>query len=176
MSLFEKGMPIFETKRLTLRQPVIEDLNTIYDLYNAPETQQFQTKHYYSKNQLLQYIVSQEMAFWNQEKIMWVLERKSDRAIVGMRILYHDGDDKYEIQGDTFKQFWRKGYTKEAYLAILSFISYHCDNHSLVYSKIQTLNYNAIRLIESMNFTKVNQFTENELSFYEYQILVRMDV
>ena len=106
------------------------------------------------RSNLLQYIISQDESFFSYEKIMWVMQRKEDNAFIGMRILYHDGNDTYEIQGDTKKEFWRQGYTKEAYQGILDFIeeSYAASSAS-IYSRIQIENENAIALVNSIGFS-----------------------
>jgi ribosomal-protein-alanine N-acetyltransferase len=169
MQLFFRGYPTIRTDRLVLRQLLISDLSELYELYNARETQQFQTPHYYTQNDLFQYILTQEEKFNAFEKIMWVIERKSDRAFVGVRIIYNDGNDEYEIQGDTKKRYWRQGYTKESYLGILNFIKEaYGSKKATVYSKIRTDNENAIALINSLDFDfdKINY--ENGVPLIKY--------
>jgi RimJ/RimL family protein N-acetyltransferase len=169
MQLFFRGYPTIRTDRLVLRQLLISDLSELYELYNARETQQFQTTHYYSQNDLLKYILNQEQKFNDYEKIMWVIERKSDRAFIGVRILYNDGNDGYEIQGDTKQKFWRQGYTKEAYIGILNFIKEaYVNGKATVYSKIRIQNENAIALINSLDFAYEKIDYESDVPLIKY--------
>lgn len=162
MQLFYRGYPTIRTERLILRQLLVSDIEDLYELYNAPETQLYQTHHYYSKNDLLKYIFSQEQQFLSHEKIMWVIERKSDRAFIGMRILYNDGNDEYEIQGDTKKKYWRQGYTKEAYQGILNFIREAYGNAAaIVYARVQIENEQAIALMNAVQIEFDQVIQEN---------------
>ncbi|MFO0414632.1 MAG: GNAT family N-acetyltransferase [Bacteroidota bacterium] len=169
MQLFFRGYPTIRTERLILRQLTFADIADLYDLYNAKETQEFQTQYYYSRESLLQYILSQDQSFSNHEKIMWAIERKSDKTFIGVRVIYNDGNDEYEIQGDTRKIFWRKGYTKEAYKGILKFIKeVYGGQKALVYSKIRVHNENAIALINSLDFKFQKILSENGVHMLKY--------
>jgi len=168
-NIFSK-FPVIQTQQLILRKLVISDIDELYELYNAEETQRYQTRYNYSRQSLINYILSQEEAFSNKEKIMWAIERVSDRAFIGVRIIYCDDPSGFiEVQGDTKKKFWRHGLTKEAYIGILSFLQQHKINGA--YVKIQQQNINAIKLVESLNFTPINSFvSENGLPFIQYAI------
>lgn len=153
MNLFFRGFPKISTDRLTLRQVEKKDLHNIYELFNSYETKKYQNPHYYSIEELSEYIDEIKIAFRNHEKIVWVLERKSDNAFIGIRILYNDGNDRFEIQGDTRSEYWRKGYTKEAYLGIIKFIkNTYNGSFATIYSEIQNENMAAIGLVCSLNF------------------------
>lgn len=159
--------PTIKTERLVLRKLKVSDVDDLYALYNSAETQRFQNKHYYSRDSLIEYILIQDIAFNNGEQIIWAIERISDNAFIGVRILYCDeGSDFMEIQGDTKSIFWKQGYTKEAYKGILSFLKN--KNIEGVYAKINSENSNATFLIKSIGFTLNRSYIENDLIFNEF--------
>lgn len=169
MQLFFRGYPTIRTNRLILRPLSLADLTDLYTLYNAPETQQFQMHHYYSKDDLKRYILTQDQQFFANEKIMWVIERKSDHAFIGIRIIYNDGNDQYEIQGDTKQAYWRQGYTKEAYIGILNFIKEaYGKSSATIYARVQVENENAIALMNSLDFTFENIIHENGVPLLKF--------
>lgn len=174
MNLFYRGFPKINTERLTLRQVEKKDLQDLYQLFNSVETKKFQNSHYYSNEELIDYIDNIKTLFNNQEQIVWILERKSDNAFIGIRILYNDGNDRFEIQGDTKTEYWRNGYTKEAYCGLIKFIK-NTYNGSVakIYSEIQNENVAAIRLVSSLNFDFQKSYVaENGKKMMIYQKII----
>ncbi|GAA4339478.1 GNAT family N-acetyltransferase [Flaviaesturariibacter amylovorans] len=167
MDIFSSDYPVIQTKRLALRPLENRDLASLYELYNSPDTQAFQSKHYYSVEALGQYISGQTNAFRSKEKIMWGIERKADGKLIGVRILYNDGNQTFEIQGDTRTEFWRQGYTKEAYRAIIDFLKKSYEKCT-VYGKVQAQNIGAKRLLESLEFTQTGMHQNNGITFLTY--------
>src|SRR5688572_20282588 len=89
-SILFKQFPLLETKRLLLRKLHLEDLPLLELLYNAPETQAYQTKHYYSRIDLMKYVLEQDQSFNEKSKIMWALIDKDKHNFIGTRVLYSD--------------------------------------------------------------------------------------
>jgi len=146
----------------------LNDIGNLDKLFNSPDTQRYQTSNFYFEKDLYDYVVSQNQTFNNHEIVKWVIERKSDSSFVGIRILYSDDNSGWvEIQGDTKKEYWRKGYTKESYLAIIDLLK-ECGFKG-IYSKVQTNNTNAKHLLNSLNFKLNQNYVSNGINFQEYR-------
>lgn len=167
MKIFDNNYPTIQTDRLILRKIEFRDLLELYNLYNSAEIQRFQSKYYYTQLELQKYIRDQDKNFKSGKKIMWTIERKSDQKFIGIRILYNDGNNKYEIQGDTKQKYWRKGYTKEAYLGIIKFLKKKVCKFS-IYGTVQSNNENARYLLKSLGFEKQESYFNDNLIFEKY--------
>ena len=166
--LFHK-FPKLETKNLTLRKLDFNDINNIDELFNSPDIQEYQSQVFCSYSDLYKYVESQEKTFHNHKIVKWVIERKSDSSFIGVRILYCDDNSGWvEIQGDTKKEYWRKGYTKEAYLAIIDLLK-KCGFKG-IFSKIQAFYTNAQHLLNSLNFILYQDFISEGIYFQEYRL------
>lgn len=167
--LLFKKFPRIETKHLVLRKLTHFDSDDLDELFNSQDIQMYQSHVYYSREDLYNYVESQNYTFNNHEIIKWVIERKSDGKFIGVRILYCDDNSGWvEIQGDTKKEYWRMGYTKEAYKGIIKHL--RSLNFKGVRSVIQYENTSAKFLLKSLNFKLFNEFFSNGLKFQEYRL------
>jgi ribosomal-protein-alanine N-acetyltransferase len=161
--------PIIKTERLILNPLNEADLDELYHLYNADDTQQYQSNHYYSKDSLRKYIKDQSNSFQAKEKIMWAIRDNQTKEFIGVRIFYCDNPSSGEIQGDTKKAKRRKGLTKEAYLGIIKYLK--ACNFEGIYSRIQSENLSAIKLSESVGLIKYSEEKDpTGLKSYTYML------
>ena len=164
--LFHK-FPYILTENLFLRKLGLEDINNLDSLFNSVDTQKYQEKTHYSFNDLYDYVESQNVTYHSHEILKWVFELKNNFTFVGVRILYCDDDSGWiEIQGDTKKEFWGMGYTKEAYLGIIEHLK-KCGFIG-IYSKVQDGNENAIGLLKSLGFVLTESYLSNEILFHKF--------
>ncbi len=169
--LFRK-FPTIKTDNFVLRKLGHYDLGNLNELFNNPEIQKYQSSNHYSRQDLYDYVESQNETYDNHEIIKWVIERKVDGEFIGLRILYCDDDSGWvEIQGDTKKEFWRKGYTKEVYNGIIGKLR-ECGFQG-IRSVVQTSNKNALFLLKSMGFTLYKEYISNGISFQEYRLKLK---
>jgi RimJ/RimL family protein N-acetyltransferase len=162
------NFPKIETRNFTLRKLDLKDIDNLDKLFNSPDTQRYQTPNFYSKSDLYDYVESQKQSFSKREIVKWVIERKRDKSFIGLRILYCDDNSGWvEIQGDTKKEYWKKGYTKEVYKGIIKQLTEF--KFTGIYSKIQADNTNAKYLLNSLNFKMHQNYISNGINFQEYR-------
>ena len=160
--------PTIETERLLLCEFTTRDAFELTRLYNNPEIQKYQSKHYYSDLEIWNYIQNSKALFRNKEKIMWKMVYKSKFEFIGIRIAYFDNPRTVEIQGDTNPNYWHQGLTREAYSSIIEYLK--SINVETIISKIDERNHRAINLVSALNFTKYDDVPNGDYQMNYYSL------
>jgi len=156
--------PTLETDRLILRQLDIEiDAKVLFDeLYSDTDVIKYDFNRVYevgkggfsimptmrSKMELWQ------QGFWGQRVIVWGLEHKSVKNLIGTCYCEFFSMNIVNIDSKLNKKYWKKGLMTEAYKSIIDFLEFH-DIRQLVTSVNKT-NLPGIKLYRKLGFSEVS--------------------
>ncbi|WP_172369465.1 GNAT family N-acetyltransferase [Sporosarcina jiandibaonis] len=116
--------PVLETERLVLREIINEDANAIfYNFTNDDVIQYYGTEKFNGIEEAKKIIEIFAINYVEKRGIRWGIQRKDDQKIIGT-IGFHAWFQKHkraEIGYEIHPDYWRKGYTHEALLEIISY-------------------------------------------------------
>ncbi len=122
-AVFSK-FPILHTKRLTLREPRLDDVNDVFAIKSDPiVTTGYCTEPYSEIDQARNWIRSLMDGYAKGESIMWFITPTNDDKVIGDCVLWHldfqsaSGELGYELNRD----YWGKGLASEAASEVVKF-------------------------------------------------------
>jgi [ribosomal protein S5]-alanine N-acetyltransferase len=158
--------PTLETDRLILREITKEDTDAIFSSFSNDEvTRYYGQDTMKSIEEAEKFIDIFATNYIEKRGIRWGIERKGDQEIIGT-IGFHAWLPKHkraEIGYEIHPDYWRKGYTREALIKI---ISYGLREMGLtrIGAVVFTENEASNRLLTNLGFQK-----EGTLKDYMYQ-------
>ena len=169
-----------ESKRLLIRSLKDTDLDDFYFYRSNPEVTKYQGFDVYTREQAREFIASQQnkqfgrLGLWTQHAIVQV---SSGQLIGDCAIKFDQYDARIAEIGITISHTeQKKGFAKEAMLAILTYLFGRDDFHR-VSEIVDVENVASIRLLESIGFKREGHFIENIFfngkwgSEYQYAML-----
>lgn len=162
---------IAETDRCIIREMAEEDLDAVYEVYATPSITRYMEGLYENREEELEYTrsyIKNAYTFWGYGT--WVIERKSDKKIIG-RVGFNlrDGYEEPELGFVIMEEEQKKGYAFECCNAVLSL-----GKEEYEFEKVQALvkegNKASIQLCEKLGFifdTKVHIEGEEYLRFLQ---------
>jgi ribosomal-protein-alanine N-acetyltransferase len=167
---------ILETKRLTLRRLVMDDLNELFALYSDPEIRK------YFPEGVLGFKDTKEELEWflnghpkHPELGLWATIHKETGKFIGRCGLLPwtiEGQDEVEIAYLLDKSFWKQGLATEAATGILHY-GFEQLHLSRLICMIDPENTASQRVAERIGMTfekKVDGYQGENLPFYIYSI------
>lgn len=120
-----QGIPwhILDTKRFSLHEMTLEDLDGIYGVYDDPEVSKYAGAPYYDREKALEYIKNYiEIQYRFYEYGIWLVKDKKSGEIIGRagltgRAGYEDAELGYVFA----KRVWGRGYATEVISGILEY-------------------------------------------------------
>ena len=116
--------PTLETERLILREIIKEDTEGIFACFsNDDVTRYYGQETLQNLEQAENFIEFFQKNYHDKRGIRWAIERKEDKGIIGT-IGFNAWLPKHkraEIGYELHPNYWRKGYTSEAVLAVLTY-------------------------------------------------------
>jgi [ribosomal protein S5]-alanine N-acetyltransferase len=158
--------PTLETDRLILREITKEDTDAIFSSFSNDEV-----TRYYGQDTLKSIEEAEKFIdifatnYIEKRGVRWGIERKGDQEIIGT-IGFHAWSPKHkraEIGYEIHPDYWRKGYTREALIKIISYGLREMDL-TRIGAVVFTENEASNRLLTKMGFQK-----EGTLKDYMYQ-------
>ena len=127
---------IAETNRCIIREMTEEDLDAVYEVYEAPSVTKYMEGLYDNREEELEYTrsyIQNAYRFWGYGT--WVIERKEDHKVIG-RVGFNlrDGYEEVELGFVIMEQEQRKGYAYECCKAVLEL-----GKAEYEFEKVQTL-------------------------------------
>ena len=112
-----------ETERLTLRKPRRDDAPAIFSAYaQDPEVTQYMTWRPHKNVEETYRVVELMLRLWDEgETYSYVITLKNLDPVIGMIAMHPDGF-KVAIGYVLARQYWDKGYTTEAALAVTNWL------------------------------------------------------
>lgn len=136
-------IPRIETERLILRKITAEDVDNIFEYASITEVTTFVLwETHKTKRDTLDFVKFAEEQFINGSSIVWGIEIKSEKKLIGSidlrdwKTIHKCGDIGYAIS----KKYWNKGYVSEAMKAVMKFgfeplhlnrIEAHCEEENI---------------------------------------------
>lgn len=160
---------IVETDRCLIREMTEEDLDAVYEVYEAPSITKYMEGLYENREEELEYTrsyIENAYRFWGYGT--WLIERKEDRRIIG-RVGFNlrDGYEEVELGFVIMEKEQRKGYAYECCKAVLEL-----GKEEYEFEKVQALvkegNEASIKLCQKLGFEfqgKVKEKNEEYLRF-----------
>jgi len=167
-------MLVCQTERLTIRQFESTDASFIVELLNDEQfIKNIGDKQVRTANDAIEYLQKGPMATYENFGFgLYMLELKECHTPIGMcGLLKRDNLEYADLGFSLLPQYYRKGYAKEASLAVLNEAR---DNYKLEkVSAITALhNIGSIHLLKSLgfNFIKTIEFYQQETNYYEIEL------
>lgn len=164
---------IAETERCIIREMAEEDLDAVYEVYAAPSITKYMEGLYENREEELEYTrsyIQNAYTFWGYGT--WVIERKSDKKIIG-RVGFNlrDGYEEPELGFVIMEEEQKKGYAYECCLKVLQL-----GKEEYEFEKVQALvkegNEASIHLCEKLGFQYTGRVLEGKEEYlrflYEY--------
>lgn len=160
---------IAETDRCIIREMTEEDLDAVYEVYEAPSITKYMEGLYENREEELEYTrsyIQNAYTFWGYGT--WVIERKSDQKIIG-RVGFNlrDGYEEPELGFVIMESEQHKGYALECCKAVLK-----VGKTEYEFEKLQALvkegNEASVNLCRKLGFEyqgKVEEGKEEYLRF-----------
>ena len=164
---------MIETERLLLRAYTMDDFNALYEIMSDPETMQ----HYpapFDEERTRRWIA------WNLENYaqygfgLWAVVLKESGAFIGdcgITIQNIDGEMLPEIGYHINKNYWRRGFAKEAARAVRDWVFTNTD-YDTIYSYMKYTNVGSYSTALANGMKKVKEYPDpkNTIS-YAYAIM-----
>ena len=159
---------IIETNRLILREYKKDDFNDLYEIMSDPETM-------YHYPETFDIDKTKHWIEWNIENYkqdgfgLWALILKETGGFIGdcgVTIQNIDGLLVPEIGYHTNKKYWRRGYAKEAALAVRDWI-FQNSCYNVIYSYMKYTNIGSYSTAEAIGMKKVKEYDDpqNTISY-----------
>ena len=163
---------ILETERLILREYTHDDFDGLYAILSDAETM----KHYptpYDENGTVRWL---NWSLENYSKYgfgLWAVELKSSGEFIGdcgITMQNIDGQTLPEIGYHIHKNYWRKGYAKEAASAVRDWL-FRSTDFGEVYSYMTGSNIASYSTAASIGMKRVKKYSDSDgTEYYVYKI------
>ena len=152
---------ILETERLLLREYMPEDYDAVYAMVSDPETMRYYPKPYDAAG--ARRWIDWSLQNYREHGFGWwaVILKETGECIgdCGLTMQPIDGENLPEIGYHLRKEFWRKGYGKEAALAVRDWVFTHTDL-GCVYSYMVQSNVGSWATAEAMGMQRLREYTD----------------
>lgn len=163
---------IIETERLILREYTLDDFESLYEILSDPETM----KHYpkpYDENGTARWL---NWSLDNYKKYgfgLWAMELKENGQFIGdcgITMQNIDGEILPEIGYHINKNYWRRGYGKEAASAVRDWFFRNTDFED-VYSYMNATNAASYSTAAAAGLSRIKEYTDSDGSLcFVYKI------
>lgn len=159
---------VLETKRLLLIRPTEDYLTALYQLHADPRTNVYNPagphREISETKEMLNEWIKHWLAYDFGYCLMIEKESKVMIGMCGLRYKRLDGNVVLNLAYRLSPEYGRKGYTKEACLALIQYIKkvQHIDNRIVAHTKAD--NIPSIRTAKSLGFLRETQYDNFEAS------------
>ena len=162
---------ILETERLILREYTEGDFDGLYEILSDPVTMRHYPKPYDEKG-------TRRWLSWSLENYktygygLWAMELKETGELIGdcgITMQNIDGELLPEIGYHIHKNYWRRGYGKEAARAVRDWFFTHTD-FDRVYSYMTSANVASYSTAASMGMKKIKEYPDWDGLCYVYEL------
>lgn len=152
---------ILETERLILREYTEKDFESLYEILSDSETMKHYPKPYDEKG-TWRWL---NWSFDNYSKYgfgLWAIELKENGKFIGdcgITMQNIDGESLPEIGYHINKNYWRRGFAKEAAAAVRDWLFNNTDFNS-VYSYMKYTNVASYSTAQSVGLKKIKEYPD----------------
>lgn len=163
---------VLETQRLILREYTMEDFDSLYEILSDPETMQ----HYpapFTQEQTRAWITRNLERYAKDGFGLWAVVLKETGKLIGdcgITMQNIDGEILPEIGYHIHKSLWRRGYGKEAAMAVRDWF-FRNTQYDEIYSYMKYTNVGSYSTAIANGMKKVKEYPDprNKIS-YAYSI------
>ena len=162
---------ILETKRLIIREYTPDDFDALYEILSDEETMQYYPKPY-DENGVNRWIKWCIDSYVQHGFGLWALELKETGTFIGdcgISMQYIDGEILPEIGYHIHKNYWRRGYAKEACAAVKQWFFQNTEFES-VYSYMNRDNVASCATAAANGMTRIKAYDNGNEALYVYRI------
>ena len=162
---------ILETKRLIIREYTPDDFDSLYEILSDAETMKYYPKPY-DENGVNRWINWCIDSYRKYGFGLWAVELKETGAFIGdcgISMQKIDGEILPEIGYHVHKQYWRRGYAKEACAAVKEWFFVNTEYDS-VYSYMNRENVASYATAAANGMTRIKAYEDGDESLYVYRI------
>lgn len=150
------GFPVIETERLILRRITLKDRQELLDIYSDEDVMRFYGIYPVTELETVEnLILDYEDGYIGNSSIRWGIEIKETEQVIGT-CGFHNFFRmfaKCEMGYELNKNFWNKGYMKEALIAIIEY-AFNFMGMNRIEAQVYPENIPSFYLLEKMGFTK----------------------
>lgn len=158
---------LIETKRLTIRQLIHDDLELIYEINNDPDCIKFNGWEEMSLEDCQSTLYKWTFEYQTSTDYgVFIAVEKASNEPIGMCFLRQSNQDSYEIGFRFRKKMWGKGYAKEV-TEILCDHAKHKLQAKRVFAETHTANTNSRNVFQKLNFEEQEHPSGPEGVLYE---------
>ncbi len=162
---------IIETERLKIREYTMDDFDALFDILSDSETMKYYAKPY-DANGVRRWIDWCIDSYKKNGFGLWALELKDTGAFIGdcgVSMQNIDGITLPEIGYHVHKNYWRRGYAKEACTAVKDWFFQNTEFDS-VYSYMNQANVASCATAAANGMTRIKAYKNGEEALYVYAI------
>lgn len=146
--------PVLETKRLTLREPVLSDATDIFIFRSDAIVQRYNDEPMTDLSQAKDFIKEHRAEYTNQERILWAVTMKEQDAVIGL-VGFGDWNryhNRAMIGYDLAHAYWGQGIGSEAIQRIIRFGFTRMNLNRIEAETIED-NHESVRMLVKLGFT-----------------------
>lgn len=162
------------TNRLIIRELTVENIPSLYQIYQNPEITKYQES---LMDNDLQVEIERHTAYINNVYHfygygLWGVFLKENNQLIGRCGIQNaiiNEIEEIELGYLIDPSFWRKGYARECIDAVLNYAFNELSINRIV-SVIDSRNIASLRLAEKVHMVKESEFIKNERNYYLYKV------
>ena len=162
---------IIETERLRIREYTEKDFEALYEILSDAETMKYYPKPY-DENGVRRWINWCLDSYKKHGFGLWALELKDTGEFIGdcgISMQNIDGETLPEIGYHINKNYWRRGYAKEACAAVKKWLFENTD-FDCAYSYMNQENIASWSTAVSNGMTRIKAYSDGEEALFVYAI------
>ena len=162
---------ILETERLIIREYTEGDFDALYEILSDAETMKYYPKPY-DENGVRRWINWCLGSYAENGFGLWALEIKETGAFIGdcgISLQNIDGETLPEIGYHINKNYWRKGYAKEACAAVKDWL-FNSTDYPAAYSYMNRENIASYSTARANGMKRVKEYDDGAESLFVYEI------
>ena len=152
---------IIETERLILREYTWDDFNDLYEILSCPITMSYYPKPY-DEEGTKKWINWCLNSYKNEGFGLWAVCLKDSNKFIGdcgLSIQNIDGEKLPEIGYHINKNYWKKGYAKEAANAVKKW-AFENTKYETLYSYMNKENVASYKTAESIGMKRIKEYQD----------------
>ncbi|WP_369959477.1 GNAT family N-acetyltransferase [Pseudomonas benzenivorans] len=152
----ELFFPVIETERLTLKPLVIDDLDSLLEIFSDPEVMRYwNTAAWATTKDSLDFINDSNNSMQRQEALILGVHLKSTGELAGKCMLFsYDKESKRaEIGFGLCRSCWGKGYISEAGEALIQY-GFNSLGLRRIEAEIDPENLSSAKALEKLGFSR----------------------
>ena len=152
---------IIETERLILREYTWDDFNDLYEILSCPITMSYYPKPY-DEEGTKRWINWCLNSYKNEGFGLWAVCLKNSNKFIGdcgLSIQNIDGEKLPEIGYHINKNYWKKGYAKEAANAVKKW-TFENTKYEKLYSYMNKENVASYKTAESIGMKRIKEYQD----------------